>query len=106
MFGLISACAFADATPKVEAKMPTLATIRACFIVYLPWTNGCESKKQRPQEVNVPNFRGKILINKAYVILSCFAPILYRLRASRLAAGGRRSFRVSGSHANTGTSTE
>jgi hypothetical protein len=35
MFGLISACAFADTTPKVEVKMPTLATMRACFIVYL-----------------------------------------------------------------------
>src|SRR5262249_13015537 len=35
MFGSILACAFAAATQTVEAKMPTLATIRARFIVYL-----------------------------------------------------------------------
>jgi hypothetical protein len=34
-FRLTLACAFAAAAQTVEAKMPTLATIRARFIVYL-----------------------------------------------------------------------
>jgi hypothetical protein len=34
---LILACALAATTQAVEAKKPTLATIRARFIVYLPY---------------------------------------------------------------------
>src|SRR5262249_25567859 len=50
MFGSILACAFAAATQTVEAKMPTLATIRARFIVYLLLD---ESSRERNADVKI-----------------------------------------------------
>src|SRR5262245_45255965 len=55
MLGLILACAFADTTQMVEAKMPTLATITARFIVYLPFRT-VDPGTERPRKNNVPNY--------------------------------------------------
>src|SRR5215510_14858639 len=74
MFGSILACAFAAATQTVEAKMPTLATIRARFIVYLPF-----GRSRPPQR----NAHVKIVFQAISFSLNRSHPPAPRLVASR-----------------------
>src|SRR5215471_13527920 len=57
MFGLILACALADTAQTVEAKTPTLATIRARFIVYLPLMDFYAAKSNAGVKANASDYR-------------------------------------------------
>src|SRR5215510_684437 len=52
------ACAFAATTQAVEVKKPTLATIRARFIVYLPLGGISRPESNARVKANVPNDAG------------------------------------------------
>src|SRR5262249_9776359 len=88
MFGLMSACAFADTAQTVEARMPTLATMRARFMIDLALDDGWRGTLNGRKRGRFATC-GVKFPSTGHVILSCF--VCSSLLASRLTglAGAR-----------------